>query len=140
MPDSARAGLQAIPVKVETSTGNVLPILHEVRHALAKLVADGTTSMIDLRAIPLAPGEEDRILDTLGRGEVCAEFESMGRSEVRESAYGGCWIVTHFDESGAVQARFVEVTTIPDILKSQSADIVDGLERLAARLSVTPTA
>ena len=133
---SASAALQSIAVKVENSSGNVLPILHEVRHALARLLDGGDTCVIDLRAIPLAPGEEEAILAALGKGEVSADFDALGRSEVRESAYGGCWIVTHYDEAGAIKARFIEITTIPDILKSQSADIADGIERLAARLSV----
>lgn len=139
MRDSSHAALHAIPVKVETSTGNVLPILHEVRHALARLLESGTHYIIDLRALPLGPGEEDRILEALGSGEVVAEFDSLGRSEIRESAYGGCWIVTHYDRDGDVKTRFIEVTEIPDILKSQTADIADGLARLTARLSVAPT-
>ena len=136
MPE--RSGtLRSIPDKVERATGNVLPILHEIRHALQRLAADGTESIIDLRAMPLAPGEEDRILEVLGTGEVRAEFESLGPSEIQESSYGGCWIVTHYDQGGAIKARFIEITLIPEILKSQSADVADGLERLAARLSVT---
>jgi len=140
MPESGGSRLRSIPVRVESATGNVLPILHEIRHALDRLVADGSEGIIDLRAIPLAPGEEDRILEVLGSGEVRAEFESLGRSEILESSYAGCWIVTHYDPAGAIKARFIEVTRIPEILKSQSADIADGLERLIARLSVTDTA
>jgi len=83
--------------------------------------------------------EQDRILDALGTGEVTAEFDSLGRTEIREGAYAGCWIVTHYDREGDIKARFIEITTIPDILKAQSADIADGLERLTARLSVTPS-
>ena len=33
-------------------TWNVAPLLHEVKHALNKLVEDGKTSIIDLRSIP----------------------------------------------------------------------------------------
>jgi hydrogenase-1 operon protein HyaF len=137
VPETRGHRLHSIPVKVESTTGNALPILHEIRHALHRLVEEGREAIIDLRAIPLAPGEEDRILEFLGNGEVHAQFESLGRSEVRESAYGGCWIVTHYDVGGAIKARFIEVTAIPDILRSQTTDIADGLERLTARLSVT---
>ncbi len=53
-------------------TWNVQPILHEIRHALDKLLETGETHVIDLRSIPLAPGEEYTIIDTLCCGEVHA--------------------------------------------------------------------
>ncbi len=39
-------------------TCNVRPLLHQVRHALDNLISHGETTIIDLRSIPLAPGEE----------------------------------------------------------------------------------
>ena len=62
--------LKAIGVKVEFASGNVTPLLHEIRHALGLLLATGRTSSIDLKSIPLAPGEEDLILKALGTGNV----------------------------------------------------------------------
>ena len=59
-------------------TQNVKPLLHEVKHALENLIEKGETSIIDLRSIPLAPGEEDKILQTLGKGEVQAQLNSLG--------------------------------------------------------------
>ncbi len=56
-------------------TQNVKPLLHEIKHALENLIENGETSIIDLRSIPLAPGEEDKILNTLGKGEVQAQLE-----------------------------------------------------------------
>ena len=63
------------PFNIQTGnalTWNVRPILFEVRHALEALLDSGETSIIDLRSIPLAPGEEETILNTLGKGEVHA--------------------------------------------------------------------
>jgi hydrogenase-1 operon protein HyaF len=134
MKGPMHTALASIPVRVENSTGNVLPILHEIRHALARLLADGTASIIDLKAVPLGPGEEDRILGALGEGEVRAELDSLGRSVVCESAYAGCWIVTHYDDADEVRARFIEIIRMPEILESQHSDIEDGLGRLTARL------
>jgi HupH hydrogenase expression protein, C-terminal conserved region len=137
MTATTPSALAGIAVRVETATGNVLPILHEIRHALARLIATGESAAIDLRAIPLAPGEEERILDLLGRGEVSASFDSLGRTDICETQYAGCWTVTHCDPQGAVAARYIEITLIPDILRSQASDIRDALERLEARLAVT---
>ena len=59
---------QSAELKVESGenlTHNVQPLLHEIRHALATLLDDGGRTVIDLRSIPLAPGEEQKLLDKL---------------------------------------------------------------------------
>ncbi len=70
-------------------TWNVKPILHEIRHALEKLSISGRTSIIDLRSIPLAPGEEQTIINTLGHGEVHARLDVLGPSEIYETQNAG---------------------------------------------------
>lgn len=135
--NDANRKLQSIRVRTEMSSGNIAPLLHEIRHALTRLINDGTSNVIDLQGIPLAPGEAESILTALGQGEVRADLESLGRSEIRETSYPGVWIVTHYDEMGDLKARFIEVTRIPQILESQTDDIVDGLERLQQKLNAT---
>ncbi|MET0983789.1 MAG: hydrogenase expression/formation C-terminal domain-containing protein [Steroidobacteraceae bacterium] len=136
MSASANRRLQAIPVRTETSSGNVAPLLHEIRHALAALAHSGTSNIIDLQGIPMAPGEHESLLAALGHGEVRAEMETLGRSEIVETSYPGVWIVTHYDEMGDLKARFIEVTRMPEILESQPIDITDGLARMEAALQV----
>ncbi len=46
----------------EALTHNVAPLLHEIRHGLARLLETGAATIIDLRSIPMAPGEEERII------------------------------------------------------------------------------
>ncbi len=114
-------------------THNVKPLLNEIRHALEKLLATGETSAIDLRSIPLAPGEEEQIEAALGAGEINAELDAMGPSEIRETGYPGVWLVTHFNADRQLMGKFIEITRIPDLLKSQDEDIADGLQRLAGQ-------
>ena len=95
---------------------------------------DGACNIIDLKRIPLAPGEQEAILATLGEGEVRAELQSLGRSEIHETSYPGVWVVTHYDEQGDIKARFIEITRMPDILESQAPDIAEGLARLESLL------
>lgn len=135
MPSSASQLLETIGVAVEHGSGNIEPLLHEIRHALARLLEEGTSTCIDLKSIPLAPGEEERIMRALGTGEVRAELAVLGRSELIETSSPGVWVVTHFDEGGAQQARFIEITAVPEILRSQEADIAAGLKRLTAQLA-----
>ncbi len=115
-------------------TQNVKPLLHEIKHALDNLIETGQTSIIDLRSIPLAPGEEDKILNTLGRGEVLAQLNALGLSEVIETQYAGVWIVTHYNDEEHIISRFIEVTTMPEILCSQTEDIMAAYSRLTLDL------
>jgi hydrogenase-1 operon protein HyaF len=116
-------------------TWNVQPILHEVRHALKQLIDSGETTMIDLRSIPLAPGEEQKLIDTLGRGEVHAGLNALGPSEIIESRFAGVWLVTHYNEENSIISRFIEITEFPDILKSQREDMIAALDTLEQQLT-----
>ncbi len=127
-----------VPVITEVlpcvSTGNAGPVLHEVKHALGALLHSGCEHTIDLGAIPFS-SEDERILeDALGIGEVYATLSVGGESHVRETAIPGVWRVDHLDESGELQSRFVEVTFMPEILKSQHDDAERGLAALSAYL------
>jgi hydrogenase-1 operon protein HyaF len=115
-------------------TLNVKPLLNEVKHALDNLIETGRSTMIDLRSIPLAPGEEDRILQTLGQGEVLAQLNALGLSEIIETQYAGVWIVTHYNDEDHIISRFIEVTTMPEILCSQTEDIMAAYSRLRLML------
>lgn len=123
-----------IRLTVEAATGNVPPLLHEIRHALARLAAGEPGTTIDLRSLPLARGEEERLETILGEGEVRAELHSLGSTVVRETAYPGVWLVTHRNADDAVVARFIEVTRMPDILMSQQQDIERAISRLESEL------
>ena len=115
-------------------TRNVKPILHEIRHALEGLLESGETTIIDLRSIPLAPGEEETILNTLGRGEINAQLNALGMSDIYETRYAGVWLITHYNEDESVVSRFIEITELPAILKSQREDMAGALEELSEKL------
>lgn len=120
-------------------TWNVKPLLHEIRHALEALLKSGESSMIDLRSIPLAPGEEETIINTLGRGEVHARLDALGPSEIYETQYTGVWLVTHYNENDSIVSRFIEVTHMPDVLKSQAEDMRHALDELTDKLGTEET-
>ena len=135
MTNAAFAGFK---IKIgDESTGNLLPLLHEVRHALAKLVENSEPTSIDLRGLPLAPGEEENILSILGRGEVTARLSLLGSSEVFETNYAGVWIVTHYNSDNQLIGRFIEITSMPDILRSQPQDMAAARDLLAKNLEAT---
>ena len=131
---SGSAGVQFNIQIGDDLTWNVMPLLHEVKHALDGLIKKGETTVIDLRSIPLAPGEEDKILNTLGQGEVQSQLNALGLSEIIETQYAGVWIVTHYNDENAVIGRFIDITTIPDILRSQEEDVIEAYNRLTESL------
>jgi hydrogenase-1 operon protein HyaF len=116
-------------------TGNVLPLLHEVRHALERLLATGEETTIDLGALPLAPGEFDRIVEELGQGAVTAVLNALGLSEIRETRYSGVWLVTHRNVTDEVMGRYIEIARMPAVLLAQDADMRQGLAELQRALA-----
>jgi len=110
-------------------------LLHEIRHALVKLLDDGGNTVIDLRSMPLAPGEEQKLLEELGHGEVYARLHALGPTEIVETRYPGVWVVVHSNNDDEVIGKFIEVCDMPDLLRSQQEDIRHGLEQLQAQLA-----
>jgi hydrogenase-1 operon protein HyaF len=138
------SGLDAIGVRVEgpdlkaLARENAWPILHEIRHALARLLESGEETVIDLRGLPLSDLDQDYLVAELGTGELECRLDALGRSVIQETAYHGVWLVTHYNAGERVIGRFVEVTHIPAILKSDPIDIRSDLDRLTERLAAGP--
>ena len=128
-----------IPIRVEhgapsPTTVNVLPLLYEIKHALKKLVQEGEETIIDLRTIPLGTGDAAVLNAYLGQGEVRATVKALGKSEISETRFAGVWRVTHFNSEHEVVGRFIEITSIPTLLKSQAEDMTAALEQLRKQL------
>lgn len=112
------------------ATGNLIPLLYEIRHALARWLDGGHAHAIDLRSLPMSPDEERRLLDLLGVGEVRAALSALGESEIVETAFPGVWVISHHHDDAVPVDRFIEICQIPEILKSQAADAAAALQRL----------
>ena len=135
------SGLNAIPIQVESPGapcgyhGNAVPILHEVRHALARLTEHGETTRIDLNAIPFGPGDESRLNALLGRGEVQADISALGPTRVHETAIPGVWLIDYRNEEDERLALHLEIARVPEILCTQPEDLATAIAVLDARLS-----
>jgi hydrogenase-1 operon protein HyaF len=135
------ASIGDIPVSVEGRTaapaeyGNALPVLSEVRHALAQLIHGGEPTQIDLGAMPFGPGDEARLMAVLGTGEVTASVEALGVTRIQETAYSGVWVVEYLNTDGQRVALHLEIDTVPQLLRSQPDDLADALTALDARLA-----
>jgi hydrogenase-1 operon protein HyaF len=111
--------LKGIPIAVAddadglTLSGNADPVLHEIQSLLNDLVTSGKSASIDLRSLPLLPGDYEKLKEVLGQGEVSATIDAMGPTQVRETAVHGVWCVTHYNCDATVIAEFIEVTICP---------------------------
>ena len=85
--------------------------------------------------MPLSDFDQDFLVEQLGTGELECRLDALGKSVIRETAYHGVWLVTHYNEGERVIGRFVEVTYVPTILKSDPIDIRSDLDRLTERLA-----
>ncbi len=116
------------------SNETTLPVLHQIRHALLLLMEQKRETTIDLRALPFAPGEEERLLAFLGEGEVTVRMDALGKTRICESEFPGVWIVDHYNPDDQRIALQIEITEIPRILRSQRVDVDQGLGRLEQEL------
>ncbi len=116
------------------NTGNDILILHEIRHALDLLIEKNQTTTIDLRSIPMAPGEEAKIEAILGEGEISVKLNALGPSEMVETGIPGVWLVTHYNMEKEVLGKFIEITKVPSLVATQEEDLTEGLAKLVNQL------
>lgn len=130
--------LRDIPVKVESDalqpdqpTGMAQAILREVAAHLQTVAAGGERQIIDLRGLPLTRGDYRQLEQALGRGEVSANVEAAGPTEVFETRYPGVWWVRYQNLDGQVVAEQLEVARVPTILETPVDDLRASARDLA---------
>ena len=133
--------LSEIPVAVEGAAdagrglgGGTVAVLYEIAALLERLQLHGETGAVDLATMPMIPADYERLRSALGEGEVQVDVRSEGTARVRETGVHGVWWVEQRDASDRLLAEFLEITTVPEILRSHPADIAAGLERLRSQL------
>jgi hydrogenase-1 operon protein HyaF len=127
--------IEVQPLQIPMGSGNPQAILAELETALRALLETGKEHSIDLRSLPLAPGEIDYLRDALGTGEVRIDVDALGPSRIVETAIRGVWWVTHRNALDQVMAEFLEVSFCPDIVRAQRDDVRDSLGDLNVRLA-----
>lgn len=129
-----------IPVTVEHSDRVISPsaqvkaLLQEMQDMLQSLIKTGEHNYIDIRSLPLLPGELDSLKEILGTGEVEATVNALGPTLIMETQIPGIWWVTHKNSHEEILSEFLEVTTLPEILVTQHHDLHESPELLKRRL------
>ena len=131
------SALKRIGIKVvdPIETRTVFALLHEIADLLDRLVSEDLSGAIDLRAMPLSPTDREALRARLGRGEIHAIVDAMGESEIYETAFAGVWWATYRSADGNVIAERIEITLVPELLKTHPADTEVAAARLRAALT-----
>ncbi|MDD5366759.1 MAG: hydrogenase expression/formation C-terminal domain-containing protein [Gallionellaceae bacterium] len=127
--------LPDIPVVAETGalTGNARAVLGEVETLLDGLLRTGEGGIVDIRGLPLSPGDRIWLLEQLGKGEVEIHLDIGGRSRILETAYPAVWWIEHCDEGGHLISEFIQVAYVPELISAHPDDVESGLEHLRNR-------
>ncbi|MDE1922212.1 MAG: hydrogenase expression/formation protein, partial [Gammaproteobacteria bacterium] len=94
------------------------------------LARGGEAAAIDLRSLPMTVADRGELESRLGRGEVSVKLELGGASELWETRYSGVWWVRHKGDDDRVASERIEITAIPEILKSQEEDVAAAAARI----------
>jgi len=129
-----------IPITVEHPEHGLAPsaqvkaLLQELQDMLLVLIKTGEHNYIDIRSLPLMPGELQNLKDILGRGEVEATVNALGPTLIMETQIPGVWWVTHKNSHNEVLSELIEVTALPEILVTQHHDLHESPQLLKHRL------
>ena len=118
-----------------TSTGMAKAVMAEVAEALGKLVAHRESSTIDLRSLPLTDADLEELDQLLGRGEVEATIQVIGKTEVHETRFAGVWWLKHRGAEDRVALEQIVVTLVPDILCAQKEDVLLAADAIQQQFS-----
>ncbi|MDH3926194.1 MAG: hydrogenase expression/formation protein [Xanthomonadales bacterium] len=127
----------AAPCLSERATGMALSVLTEIHQLLKALSEAGQSGSIDLRSLPLSDADREQLENVLGRGELQAQLNLAGESEVWETTYPGVWWIRHKGAGGKIATEQISVCRIPEILITHPADIEAAAARLKQELETT---
>jgi hydrogenase-1 operon protein HyaF len=107
-------------------------IVSEVVACATRFVDTGEVATIDLRFLKSMAAERETLAALLGKGEVTAAVDSLGRTEVQETSIPCVWWIRHRDSEGEIVGEFIEIADVPDLLVGDPEAVAQGLEALSA--------
>ena len=105
-------------------------VLSEIEERAMRFSATGEAASIDLRCLKAMPDEREMLEILLGRGEVSAVLDAMGRSEIHETAIPCVWWVRHRNADDEIVGELIEIAEIPDVLMGDRSAVASGLQAL----------
>lgn len=108
-------------------------VLAEMERLLNDYQTFGHAGSIDLRWLPLVPGDLEKLRDILGTGEVAAIVDALGESTVKETAISCVWWITHRGGEDGLLGHWVEIAETASLLRSDRNLISFSLLALRGR-------
>jgi len=112
----------------------LLPLLNEIVGKFRTLISSGQNGIFDLNRSHLTSADVNDLKNILGRGEVDANLNTLGKTNIRETAVPGIWWITHYNEQGSVINECIEITTCPDLLKTFPDELDPALAGLQRKI------
>ncbi|MBQ0807010.1 MAG: hypothetical protein KBT55_03475 [Porticoccus sp.] len=109
------------PEDMEEDISVALVLLNKAANALEEIpineryLEEGNETLFNLEG--MSDGELNMINQVLGVGEVSAIIEGPAPIEIQESIMAGLWRIHHLDESKKVIGDYIEVATIPSVIR-----------------------
>ena len=113
----------------------IIALLQELQHKMQNLIKSDTTDSIDVHGLPLLPIEIGYLKEILGEGEVSVTVNALGTTKIHETSIPGIWWITHYNSKDEVMTELIEVTTLPEIIKTHRSTLPVGLSVLEKRLA-----
>jgi len=85
--------------------------------------------------MPWSSGEEQKLEDYLGKGEVLIELNTLGKSTFYETRFSGVWLVSHYNQKDELIAKLIEINYLPEMIFAQTEDIKNSLEYMNKALN-----
>jgi hydrogenase-1 operon protein HyaF len=76
------------------------------------------------------PGDYELLKETLGYGEINVSIDAMGPTEIYETAIPGIWWVTHYNSEEENVGEYIEITELPELIKTDPLEIQQAGSRL----------
>ncbi|HEX5339017.1 MAG TPA: hydrogenase expression/formation C-terminal domain-containing protein [Gallionella sp.] len=103
-------------------------IISEIEACAARFAATGEMASIDLRFMKTMPAEREMLSGLLGRGEVSAVVDVLGRTEIQETSIPCVWWISHRNGAGEVVGELIEITGTPDLIQGERSSVAGALE------------
>jgi len=121
---------RSAPCMTGHTTGMAYSILAEIGQLLTALSERGEAGAINLRSLPMTDADRGQLEEILGRGEVRAELDLAGATEVWETSYNGVWWIRHKGAGDKIATEEIAVTSMPEILMTHPVDIAAASRRI----------
>lgn len=120
-----------IPIQINQAPSSMAQALfNELAQHLQQLVDQGSEYTVDLFSLPINDADKQELEQLLGRGEVEVTLNTVGQSQLFETSFSGIWWVRHYSADEILISEFIEVSWIPEIIKSHPSDVAASADRM----------